>query len=476
MAASPTAIGKLELSKTGTHLNLVTQADLEGAESEGDSVQAVSIGTALAQVKLALDTVDDDVYVQRPRPAMVDGHVAAPELTDDPWNVLPGPWNGGKGKRGYGARRRRDQGAKEGAASPTQPLPMKRLAHRASAIEDEREAVVATIANRASWHGMDEHGNVASWVQSTAPRGSEATSPYQRTLSRKDQVSEDWRQHLASAKALAIEKRRANLKQIKSYQQQVDKRPVGSHVTQQLELLMQQENEEKQRVRAVSPVDKIRSTCSRRCVMAVTCHGINRLAFNAPFSQAQKAAASAAGDDEERSNGDDLEYGTGSVEAGQVKNAGTMLSASSVSASAEASDVSQPAGTELKQEKERQPRRQRNRKNASSSRPPRSLNRTFGSSAYSALEPSQEIVGLSRGKVQRKIRMEEQRMARVQTEEKKLRQRKQRQEKVAIRRRHHEKEKREQDWGSTLSLPDIRANPRADPALCYGARSVPAIR
>jgi hypothetical protein len=254
MAASPTAIGKLELSKTGTHLNVVTQADLEGAEGEGDSVEAVSIGTALAQVKLAVDAVDDEAYVQRPRPAMVDGHVAAPELTDDPWNVLPGPWNGGKGKRGYGARRRRDQGAKGGAASPTQPLPIKKLANRASAIEEERQAVVATIANRASWHGMDEHGNVASWVQSTAPRGGEATSPYQRTLSRKDQICEDWRQHLASAKALAIQKRRANLKEIKNYQQQVDKRPVGSHVTQQLELLMQQENEAKQRARAVSPV------------------------------------------------------------------------------------------------------------------------------------------------------------------------------------------------------------------------------
>ena len=78
--------------------------------------------------------------------------------------------------------------------------------------------------------------------------------------------------------------------------------------------------------------------------------------------------------------------------------------------------------------------------------------------------------------MERKIRMEEQRMARVQSEEEKLRRRKQRQEKAAIRRKQREKQQRKQDWGSTLSLPDIRANPRADPALCYGARSVPPIR
>jgi hypothetical protein len=161
------------------------------------------------------------------------------------------------------------------------------------------------------------------------------------------------------------------------------------------------------------------------------------------------------------------------VETGQVQTAGATLS---TSPGLEALDVSQPAGTEREQELQRKPRRERNRKKPSGRRPPRSPNRTFGSGAYSALEPSQEIVGLSRGKVQRKIRMEEQRMARVQTEEMKLRHRRQRQEKAAIRRRQHEKEKRKQDWGSTLSLPDIRANARADPALCYGARSVPAIR
>jgi hypothetical protein len=243
MPGSPpaAAIGKLELSKTGTHLNVVTLADLEGAEASGDSAEPMSIGTALAQVKLAVDAVDDAAYVQRPRPAMVDGHVAAPKLTDDPWNVLPGPWNGGKGKQGFGGR------------------PVYRLANRASALELEREALVATIANRASWHGMDEHGNVARWVQSAAPRGGEAKSPYQRTLSRKDQISEDWRQHLASAKALAMKKRRDNLKEIKSYQRQVDKRPVGSHATKQLATLMQQQHEAKQRARAVSPVASTRS-------------------------------------------------------------------------------------------------------------------------------------------------------------------------------------------------------------------------
>lgn len=262
MPGSPTAaaaIGKLELSKTGTHLNVVTLADLEGAEGSGDSAEPVSIGAALEQVKLAVDAVDDATYVQRPRPAMVDGHVAAPKLTDDPWNVLPGPWNGGKGKQGFGGRHRREQCDNDGAASPMQSLPLKKLASRASALELEREALVATIANRASWHGMDEHGNVAGWVQSAAPRGSEAKSPYQRTLSRKDQISEDWRQHLASAKALAMKKRRDNLKEIKSYQRQVDKRPVGSHATQQLATLMQQQNEAKQRARAVSPVASTRS-------------------------------------------------------------------------------------------------------------------------------------------------------------------------------------------------------------------------
>ena len=261
MPGSPPAatIGKLELSKTGTHLNVVTLADLEGAEASGDSAEPMSIGTALAQVKLAVDAVDDAAYVQRPRPAMVDGHVAAPKLTDDPWNVLPGPWNGGKGKQGFGGRpvHRREQD--DNAASPTQPLPLKKLANRASALELEREALVATIANRASWHGMDEHGNVARWVQSAAPRGGEAKSPYQRTLSRKDQISEDWRQHLASAKALAMKKRRDNLKEIKSYQRQVDKRPVGSHATKQLATLMQQQHEAKQRARAVSPLASTRS-------------------------------------------------------------------------------------------------------------------------------------------------------------------------------------------------------------------------
>lgn len=245
------AIGKLELSKTGTHLNVVTLADLEGAEACGDSATTVSVGAALEQVKMAVDAVDDAAYVQSPRPAMVDGHITAPELTDDPWNVLPGPWNGGKGKQGYGARRRRDQSPAE---SPTQPLPLKKLAQRArSTIEMERDAVVAAIAKRTSWHGMDEHGNAAKWVQAAAARGAEATSPYQRTMSRTDRISEDWRQHLASAKSFAMQKRRANLNEIKSYQRQVDRRPVGSQVSQQLESLIYQEAEEKRRVKAVSP-------------------------------------------------------------------------------------------------------------------------------------------------------------------------------------------------------------------------------
>ena len=253
-AAAP--IGKLELSKTGTHLNVVTAADLEGAEATSGNVDQspVSVGAALAQVKLAVDAVDDAAYVQAPRPAQVDGHVAAPELTDDPWNVLPGSWNGGRGKQGYGSRRRKASSSSSSAATatPTKPLPLKKLARRSrSAMDVERDAVVATIAKRTSWHGMDEHGNAAGWVQAAAPRGGEATSPYQRTLSRKDLISEDWRQHLASAKALAMQKRRANLQEIKSYQHQVDQRPTGSEVSQQLETLIQQHKQEKRRVRAV---------------------------------------------------------------------------------------------------------------------------------------------------------------------------------------------------------------------------------
>lgn len=155
-------------------------------------------------------------------------------------------------------------------------------------------------------------------------------------------------------------------------------------------------------------------------------------------------------------------------------------SALSVAASPEiSSGSSHPATAKLNQAQRetegRRARRERNRKKPSS-RPPRALNRSLGSSAYNALEPSQEIAGLSRDKVQRKVRTEQERMARVQTEEKKLRQRRDRKEKAAMRRRQHEKEQRKPDWGSTLSLPDIRANPRADPALCYGAKSVPPIR
>lgn len=130
----------------------------------------------------------------------------------------------------------------------------------------------------------------------------------------------------------------------------------------------------------------------------------------------------------------------------------------------------------MKQEQRETEGRRLRRERNTKKRPPRALNRSLGSSAYNALEPSQEIAGLSREKVQRKVRMEEERMARVQTEETMLRQRRHRKEKAAMRRRQHKKEQRKQDWGSTLSLPDIRANPRADPALCYGARSVPPIR
>jgi hypothetical protein len=159
---SPSAaasIGKLELSKTGTHLNVVTAADLEGAEATSGNVDQspVSVGAALAQVKLAVDAVDDAAYVQAPRPAQVDGHVAAPELTDDPWNVLPGSWNGGRGKQGYGSRRRKASSSSSSAATatPTKPLPLKKLARRSrSAMDVERDAVVATIAKRTSWHGM----------------------------------------------------------------------------------------------------------------------------------------------------------------------------------------------------------------------------------------------------------------------------------------------------------------------------------
>ena len=60
--ASASQIGKLELSKTGTHLNVVTAADLEGAEDGGPGdtgATPVSIGAALAQVKLAVSLIDD---------------------------------------------------------------------------------------------------------------------------------------------------------------------------------------------------------------------------------------------------------------------------------------------------------------------------------------------------------------------------------------------------------------------------------
>ena len=108
------------------------------------------------------------------------------------------------------------------------------------------------------------------------------------------------------------------------------------------------------------------------------------------------------------------------------------------------------------------------------------LNRTFGSSAYHALEPSEEIEGMSRAKIERKVRKEEARMARVQAAELQLQRRRQKQERKQDRKRRVEKEGKKylkQDWSSTVSLPDIRgSNPRADPALCYGARSVPPIR
>ena len=99
------------------------------------------------------------------------------------------------------------------------------------------------------------------------------------------------------------------------------------------------------------------------------------------------------------------------------------------------------------------------------------LNRTFGSTAYKALDPSEEIEGMSLAKIERKVRKEEARMARVVAEEQQIQRRRQKQEQKQERRQRRKQEGRKylkQDWSSTVSLPDIRAAPGFDPADCYG--------
>ena len=272
--ASASQIGKLELSKTGTHLNVVTAADLEGAEDGGPGdtgATPVSIGAALAQVKLAVSLIDDALCLPA-NPAEADGHVKAPELTDDPWNALPGAWNGGRrhrsktphSKKGFGSRK------KGAGANPTQALPLKKLARglgrSRSAMEIERDGIVADLAKRTSWHGMDEHGVRAGWVQPSQPqRGGDASNPNQHTMPRKDPIGEEWRKHLDEAKRVAMRKRRANLKKTESYQASVSQRPTGNKVTQDLANLMQTNKDEKKRLKAVrAPPSLPPHDCRRR--------------------------------------------------------------------------------------------------------------------------------------------------------------------------------------------------------------------
>ena len=250
-------IEKLELSKTGTHLNVVTAADLEGAEAEAASPVQSIVGP-MQMVKRAMDETDDAELVQGALPAADEhGHVMAPQLTDDPWNLVPGPWNGGKGKQPYGSSKRRgdQQHRSSGAlpqAAPTQPLPLRQLARRAkSEMELEREAVVAALATRVSWHAMDEYGNAAAWVRHSKQRSSASVR------SRAEEISADWKQHLADAKAAAIQKRLKNLETIRDYDQEVKQRPTGSEVTQQVDKLVKEQKEEMRRLRRKNKPPKV---------------------------------------------------------------------------------------------------------------------------------------------------------------------------------------------------------------------------
>jgi len=224
----PAAIEKLELSETGTHLNTVA-----GGKAE-------AMGPTIEKVKRAMDDAADAAYVQ----ASPAKSTNVPEQTGDPWNTESGAWNQGKGTQPYGSSKRRSERRKSKGKSPTRrrKLPMKQLERRArSDMEIERDAVVATLASRASWHAVDEHGNAAAWGQMSSRRDKSLLANANRSL---NDTTADWKQHLEDAKNESRQRRLKNLDGVRAYNEEVQRRPTGSIVVHQVEQLIKQQKAE----------------------------------------------------------------------------------------------------------------------------------------------------------------------------------------------------------------------------------------
>jgi hypothetical protein len=214
----------LELSRTGTHLNIVLggQDDPQPVESE------------LAAIKTLIDAKADSMICPHHSATGPDGRLRAPDLPDDAWNADPGTWNLGKGTKPYGSKRRlrqrrvvvdggRDTAADTSAAAAPR-LPVGRLTRRSPAPSDI-EKVRNEIAGRLSTLQLgglrvDEHGRSAVWDASDS-LGHGGGGGTKKAV---DPVRSEFRNHLQEAKARALAKRKQGLQQIQPYLRSVEQR------------------------------------------------------------------------------------------------------------------------------------------------------------------------------------------------------------------------------------------------------------
>ena len=113
----------VELSSTGTHLNLVqlTAGEIESSEAAARDDAAATeeqcgslllnkavepVTEAVVKVKSFIDAHATEMVLPANQASDASGNLVAPALADDPWNADPGPWNKGRSTKPYGSKRR----------------------------------------------------------------------------------------------------------------------------------------------------------------------------------------------------------------------------------------------------------------------------------------------------------------------------------------------------------------------------------
>ena len=256
----------VELSSTGTHLNLVqlTAGEIESSEAAARADAAATeeqcgslllnkavepVTEAVVKVKSFIDAHATEMVLPANQASDASGNLVAPALADDPWNADPGPWNKGRSTKPYGSKRRqRLRVAGPGVpkeVGPADQLPIKKLlGHTKPNLEEARAVLRSKLALHAG-ATVDENGQRAVWDEAAAAaaaaaglgklfpfgkdsKGHPLPPPKPKRVkapaAKMDPVGREWKAHLAATKASYHAKRKENLSRIQPYMQGLEER------------------------------------------------------------------------------------------------------------------------------------------------------------------------------------------------------------------------------------------------------------